>query len=324
MTESMREELLGYLLGALDAPEQRKIEEALARSAELRRDLERLRSKLQPLEDSRETYEVPEGLVESTCALVAGETKVAAPPVFVPSHRSAWTMSDLVVVAGVFIAAAMLFLPAIVNSRHSSQITACQNNLRNLGIQLALYSNASGNGYYPHVATQGTAAFAGSYAITLNDNELLPSPRLLICPASNLADRRQPFTVPTMEELEAANQRALAELRRMAGGSYAYSLGVVVDGMHRAPRRIDSGDFALMGDVPGAWAGRQSPNHGRYGQNILYGDGRVVYLVGCVSDHCEGDDPLVNRAGQVEAGLDIYDAVIAGSETPPFQRRPVD
>ena len=46
----MREELIGYLLGALDAEEQARVEEALRGNEELQHELELLAESLEPLE----------------------------------------------------------------------------------------------------------------------------------------------------------------------------------------------------------------------------------------------------------------------------------
>ena len=46
----MREDLLGYLLGALNAAEQQRIESRLAADPQLRRELHRLQRCLEPLD----------------------------------------------------------------------------------------------------------------------------------------------------------------------------------------------------------------------------------------------------------------------------------
>ncbi len=70
MTESDRELLIGYLLESLDADERRQVEGCLARDAQWREELERLRSQLAPLAYDSDVIEPPDGLGESTIELI--------------------------------------------------------------------------------------------------------------------------------------------------------------------------------------------------------------------------------------------------------------
>jgi anti-sigma-K factor RskA len=67
----MREQLVGYLLDALDASERDEVETALGSSAALRTDLERLSAALAPLAADGEPFSPPPGLAERTIAAVA-------------------------------------------------------------------------------------------------------------------------------------------------------------------------------------------------------------------------------------------------------------
>ena len=59
MSDPVREQLLGYLLGALDETEQDSIQEQLERDAKLRHELAELRDKLRPLEATRSEFTPP-------------------------------------------------------------------------------------------------------------------------------------------------------------------------------------------------------------------------------------------------------------------------
>ena len=63
----MQENLIGYLLCALEADECAEIQRRLAADTELRRKLLVLRRSLTPLEACRGPIEVPAGLAENTC-----------------------------------------------------------------------------------------------------------------------------------------------------------------------------------------------------------------------------------------------------------------
>ncbi len=70
MTDSVQEQLLGHLLGALDDSEQESVETQLQRDSQLRRELGKTRRLLEPLEQAREAFAPPPGLAEQTCRSV--------------------------------------------------------------------------------------------------------------------------------------------------------------------------------------------------------------------------------------------------------------
>lgn len=80
----MEENLVGYLLQALDAAEQSEIESALPAKPELQRQLDLLRQGLRPLETDREEIEAPAGLWQRALARVA-EHICYRPPAVEPS-----------------------------------------------------------------------------------------------------------------------------------------------------------------------------------------------------------------------------------------------
>jgi hypothetical protein len=165
---------------------------------------------------------------------------------------------------------------------------------------------------------EGNQAFAGVYASKLLDSELISANDvMLICPSSDLACRDSLWRVPTLQEIERASRLHLVELQKNAGGSYAYNIGYVEDFKYRGVVNQGRTHFALLGDAPSYHLpGRRSANHGGRGQNILYEDGRVLF----VSDPqlLREDDPLRNRAGYLEAGQDCDDAVVAPSAVRPI------
>jgi len=69
----MHNELIGYLLGALDASEHLAIDQHLESSAEARLQLEILRRCLLPLEIAFEECAVPDGLARRTCLRIRAE-----------------------------------------------------------------------------------------------------------------------------------------------------------------------------------------------------------------------------------------------------------
>ncbi len=191
-----------------------------------------------------------------------------------------------------------------------------QDNLRELGIALVDYSEKAGQGHFPEVPTEGNRAVAGIYAPVLLDAGYLTDENRIICPSSALAREADTWELPTLNQIDQASGRLLMLFHRSMGGSYGYSLGVVDNGRHRAPRNLGRTYFALMADAPSLQlAGHRSTNHGGRGDNILYEDGHIRYVV---ESNAQGDDPFLNRLGWIEAGIDPDDAVVAPGFVPPF------
>ena len=320
----MRENLLGYLLGALDEPEQERIEEKLQKDPQLRSELERLDVMLAPLRAEKRFYSPPDGLAEQTCEYVAAEVEqqketLARPTAATAAHGGSqdlrrWTLADLVVGGGVVAAAALLFFPAIANSRFHSQVAGCQNNLRLLHVALTQYAGAN-HGFFPGVPTDGNLAFSGIYAPILFHGGYVNQPAVFLCATSPRSPEFDGHHLPSLTDLKMRRGKALAVLQKRAGGNYGYNLGYVTNGVYHGIRHRGRANYAVMADAPSLYLVRlQSANHGGYGQNVLFEDGHVQYLVSCQSD-C--DDIFLSDRNYVEAGRHIDDAVIAPSAAPP-------
>lgn len=333
----MRQDLLGYLLNALDEPERQAIFAALQEDPQLRQELESLRRQLRPLDATNEDFEPPAGLADLTCDLVAGcaaegpqivqaARRVGGRQERVPHRCSAretmaatrgWSAADAIVVAGILLAAAFLFFPAIASSRHRSQIAACGENLRHLGLAMAGYSEHN-RGFFPSIPISGNRAAAGIYAILLNEGGYLDHPRIVLCPGSRLAAQQDAFGIPSLAELDQAQGPQLWELHRIMGGTYGYTLGNVADGRYRTPRNRVRFHFALLADAPSLHLpGRQSGNHAGRGQNVLFEDLHIEFLESPQRDGL-GDDFFRNRYGFVEAGVDEGDSVVVPSFVRPL------
>ena len=74
----------------------------------------------------------------------------------------------------------------------------------------------------------------------------------------------------------------------------------------------------LVADMPSVnKPGRRSINHGSWGQNCLFGDGRVEFIKG---DSVGEDAIFVNDYGMVAPGTSPRDSVIAPSHLSPASR----
>jgi len=158
MTNRKREQLLDYLIGALEDSEHRRIEAQLERDPSMREELARLDEGLRPLRAARWTFAAPEGLAARTCQWIAMLAPRAGSdgPVTAAAGRSArplarrmasahapagstapWSWADLAVVACICAALALLVFPAVQRSRMNMRRITCQDNMRDLGVSLA-------------------------------------------------------------------------------------------------------------------------------------------------------------------------------------------
>lgn len=370
----MREHLLGYLMGALDASQQSEVEQALESDPQLRRELDLLDQALSPLRADRGVYEPPLGLADRTLdavAAVAGwpdEQEVATatdlglgddadeevwafasalnceaadaaavkePPMPAASlyaarlrpageegrrARAPWgALWDVAVSAGIVAAAAILFFPAIANSRFQARIAACQSNLQTLARSLENYSE-NHQGQFVSLPADGNLSFAGVYAPTLRDHGYVVSDSVFQC-AGDLASRGdarpddQP--IPAVSDLERATGAELRRMQRQAGGSFGYNLGYLVNGRYSPVRNLHRATFAVLADAPGPQReGRISMHHAGRGQNVSFEDGHVRFVPGVMVG--DFDDIFFSDRGLVEAGLHPEDAVIGNSHSRPL------
>jgi len=315
----MRDQLLGYLLGALDAPEHGQVEEALQSDPQLRSEADLLRRSLEPLEVDREHHQPPLGLALNTCRFVA-EKIAPAPPV--SEERSAgsprrWALIDLAVAAGVLIAAGALFFPAVHYSQAMAHRTACEHNLyQNYG-GLQRISDESPEHSFPAIPVDKPYGVAGVYAAILKQHGLLDDDRQLLCPGGASQQKRDAFRVPTLNELASIPVAQLGPVLQELGGSYGYGLGYLENGRYVPMRNDHRPAFAIMADAPDPQCPeRRSNNHGRCGQNVLFADGHVEFVSDCTTGQ---DDIFFNRNRQIGPGVDRNDAVIGASDTRPLQ-----
>jgi len=312
----MRDELVGYLVGALEPHEQAAIEDHLRRDPQLQEALAELRGCLTPLGFDGGHFEPPAHLLQSTCDLVAERRAVLPWRDYASSGAGRWSMQDLITAAGVMVAASLLFFPAVNYSRGQANIAGCQNSLRQLANAMLSYSNLNG-GYLPHASTSASVASTGVYAPILQSRGFVNNSQVFICPAAT-QKRGKAVTVPTLKQVEQANPVDVAQLEETMGGDFRTTLGYVKDEVYHPVRSAGREYFAILADAPSNDGDRQSPNHGGLGQNVLFDDGHAQFLSTCrcrpkgvyvpVNYH---DNIYSNDRGDVGFGLHPDDSVIA-------------
>jgi len=323
-----REHLLGYLLGALEPAEMAAVERELENDPRLRKDFAAIEAAMFPLgfperEDDASQEEPPTGLAARTCEFVEDAqvdvipkpmpaASIAAMSDVRPVDRRRVRWADVIMTASVCLAAVSLLFPAIWTMRQHEQVTVCQNNLQHLGISLASYAGQSADGRIPLIPLTGNRSFAGFYATSLLDQELLEETRWLVCPSSDMVEQIESFRIASIAEIDRATGEALVRLQRNAGGSYGYNIGFMEDGEYQAPRHESRAYYCLMSDAPATFKPKRTTrNHGGRRQNMLYEDGSCRWVVDPCQDLC--DDPYLNRAGLVAAGQDCTDVVVGES-----------
>jgi len=320
----MREQLVGYVLGALEDDERREVEAALAdpRGDGLRHDLALVRSAVAPLARDRAVETAPAGLASRTLAFVAAHGTAESRGVVRPLSPAADELRprgrvwlDRVLMAATALAACVLVLPLVRQAVDDARVRRKEHNLQRLSTALQGY--AESHGFYPTPPGDGPLSRAGLFAPTLVAEERLRADDgTLLVPGSELA-RRGRFRVPTLAELEEAvgTPRFDALVREMSG-DYGYTLGhrdaAGVLQPNRNRRRLD---HPLVADDPGP-ADDCTDNDPAGIHHILFEDGHVERRLPHEL-HRDGDHLYLNEDGEAAAADHPDDAVIGDPEDRP-------
>jgi Protein of unknown function (DUF1559) len=334
----MRDLLIRYLLGELDVAQRQQLENELQNSPELRQELDYLRACYASAQsDEPVADDLPSGLAERTVTRVEDcnsdedvlalgrptDRPLAYCPGFdsVPGSAASWSMADLTVAAGVFLAVSMLFLPALRQSRDAARRNDCANKMRQIGTLLIQFSDQH-NGYYPMVATNENA---GIFAVRLVDQGFVSADvlsRLLVCRSSPLGERvangQVAIHIPVPSELRQATPEQLAVLQELMGGSYAYRIGYMQGENYFNVRDSRCPRTPVLADAPYF---RRSDvvcvSHGGCGQNVLYQDQSVRYTCSYTLPDRNNDHLFLNTKGHAAAGCGPLDMVLGPSDIKP-------
>jgi hypothetical protein len=332
----LRNDLIGYLLNALDEREQQALEAALghpARGGRVRRDLEVMRLALAPLECDREPFPAPAGLADRTVRLVTtrAPSRSLATPRGVPSDirevparplspASDWRPAgsrawiDRLIIGATALAACVLVAPLLLDVIAESRARRAERNLQRISVALQGY--ADGHRMFPTPPDSGPLSRAGLYAPTLvSEERIVADDGTLVCPGTALSQQAG-FRVPSLEEVQAAvGTPRFQEMVRTMGGDYGYTLGHRDgSGSLQPNRNRHRTHFPIMADAPDESCERSS-NHPDGIHHVLHEDGHIKTLRPQFL-HRHGH-LYRNRLGKVAAGVDPDDAVIGHSERQP-------
>ncbi len=334
MKQPSQEELLGYVLGALDAQEQRNVQQLIDQDPELEEQLLAIKNSILPL-DCLDTSGPRPGLARRTCEMVAcGQPEqqhadfsatllpiqnVDVEPKLTVAERneisslppSSWSLPNFVVAVGLMAIVAGILFPTISYTRFNSRLMACQDNMRELGTAFMQFSDTNG-GYFVEIPRSGNLAANGCYAAILKDRQLVEDDQLFAC--AGIGSDAPPVYIPSVETIMAASGDQLCHLKRSLG-HYGYTMGYCDERGYCPPQNRGRTNVVLLADMPSLnAAGRVSANHCGWGQNCLFEDGHIGFVCG----ESIGEDAIfVNDYNLVAPGCRPDDNVIAPSHLSP-------
>jgi hypothetical protein len=334
------ETLMGYLLDALTDDEVLAVEDELAVNSHLRLRLKSMREMLFPLAEDNDVYEPPSGLSDRVLGAmddVADHAASSHPnnhkqsdlPVLSASERDkgdskaprAW--SDLFVGLSAAIVGLCILSPAILKSQEEARTAQCAGQLHEIGQMIRDYAFYRPKHVVPEVDATGPLAFAGVYAIRLSDAGLLDDRSMLWCPSNQPSDQLT-FSLgsgpaPRIEEFITMPQSRREIWQRIAGGSYAYNLGIMVDQQHATPQMQNRAGFAILADAPLRESSDKKVWTVHFGSssNVLFEDGHIQLMR--FDEHLDLlDHPYWNHQGENRAGVDSNDSVLGRSGRNPL------
>jgi prepilin-type processing-associated H-X9-DG protein len=322
----MDENLIGYLLKALDADEQREVEKYLREHPEAHKRLDRLRAQLGALAHDADEGEPPAGLWVKALARVAEhKCRAALPPAPPAAARSGaggrptwWRRADVLVAAVLLVVVGGLGAVWLANAHRDQARIECENNLHRFDLALEEYASTH-NGQFPWVGAEPPKNFAGSFVPALNEAGAMPAGLSVNCPG----DPPRPPSAVTFADLGQMSRDDFKAVTRNLAGCYAYSLGYREAGgtaLYGLTKGMDS-YLPLMADAPSCDGSNDvlagnSTNHGGRGQNVLFIDGHVEFRT---TRSLGGDDDIyLNAEHKVAAGRGPGDAVLGRSDAVPF------
>jgi hypothetical protein len=323
----MDENLIGYVLKALDADEQREVENYLREHPEAHKHLDQLRLRLDLLAHDAGDGEPPAGLWVHALARVAEHkccTLPSAPPPeeHAPAPRATWwRRADVLVAAVLLILVGGLAVVWVASLTQKSHVVECANNLHQFHQALEAYADVH-NGYYPWVEKEWPRNFAGGFVAALNESGTMRPGLSVGCPGTP----PQPPSAVSFADLERLKGDEFRNVARTLAGCYAYSLGYQEPGgtaLLGLTRVMDDRDrLPIMADAPPSEGGNEvlpgnSANHGGTGQNVLFVGGNVQFRA-TRRLGADDEDIYLNVNQRVAAGRGARDAVLGRSDAVPF------
>jgi hypothetical protein len=330
----MREQLIRYLLGELDADERRELRAMLRDNPELQQELAHLRECFSANQDDELAALPPGGLAERTADRISNsdeyELEMALRPAAmraesdVPAGMLGWSLADLAVAGGVMLAVSMLVFPAMRYSRDGTRRTVCQKNLYELWVLDSTYA-ANHGGYFPQVRPHENSGVVAAELVKGGYAEPQQLAVLLTCPGSRLATELRKtgklVWIPTKEEISGMTHDDLVKAVAHASTCYGYRLAQKVGDDYVYLRNSPGGELAfdpLMGDISDSSTDPPTSNHPGNVIQIIGRNGNLKSFTTKSPPIFGTDSDLYhNDLGMVDVGLSLRDAVLAPSDAMP-------
>ncbi len=327
----MREQLIRYLLGELDADERRELRAMLRDNPELQQELAHLRECFATNQDEDVEPPPPRNLAKRTAERVSNSDEYDLEMVPLRSSMRddgdpsagvlGWSLADLAVAGGVILAVSMLVFPALRDSRDGTRRTVCQNNLYQLWVLDSNYAVNHG-GFFPEVRPDENT---GIVAARLVEGDYVTPDRLavlLVCPASRTADQLRAtgkmIRIPTKEEMRRMSHDDLMRTLAHVSPCYGYRLAQKVgdDYAYMQSSPVSESVFdPLIADACDTSTTPATYNHRGRSIQVIGRDGALKSFTSKAPPIYGNDSDIYhNDLGFVDVGVGLRDAVLAPSD----------
>ena len=315
------EKMIENVLCRAEASDRESDDRALPLDPEQSARLECLRRAVDRLLDDGSEFEHPPELGRRTLAFVAANRRRPMSLLDQVATRLPFRWADFAVAAGIFIAGTVTLLPAIHRSRERMNQAGCVFNLQQLCNSLAQYASLPPFLTNPPSLRSDTPA--GMFAVMLHDAGVLIDLSLLDCPCNPSACPHVTKELASFEQVDQTRKTDPAAYQRMLCWDYAYNVGYRHDassGRAGPLQCAQSSQIPVIADQPDHQDFQMirdgnSPNHGRRGQNVLFGDLSVRWF------HSRNIGPLdpdlyLNNNHEARPGTQLSDSVLMPSKIP--------